>query len=88
VEALKANNNLDLEGYNPLVREFKDLSSNLFHSDNIFKDQHKMLDVNKTLRMKTVRMTQANHLGKLAGKSLSPERVSSLEKTMPPDYHE
>ena len=45
------------------------------------------MDVNKTLRMKTVRATKAEHQEKLTGKSVSPERAKSLEKTMPPDYH-
>ena len=57
-QAYKSNRNLNLDDYNPLVREFKNLSQNLFTSDNIFQDKKKMLEVNKQLRTKTVRAGQ------------------------------
>lgn len=79
--ALKDNQNLDLDGYKPHIKEFSKFSQNLFAGENIFIRRKKAMEAYKVLKedQKACRKLSARE------SPLSLKETMELEARLPPD---
>jgi len=85
------NKNLDLENYQPHLRDFFNYSSSFIGFANIFVDIKKEIDDRKTMRTKVFYGDLLERETKRAakeGRSVSPVRLRRLERGLPTLPHD